>query len=123
MVNEATISKLLQSCEELGSVAMSHLMDEYVQFSTERQELQYLNRSAVVALQSPEAHRFSVITKLFAEAESKHHLLEESCCTMLLYNMGYPINFIEGLVNNIKIAREEDLAAFSMVVKNNFHIF
>ena len=82
-----------------------------------------MNRSAVVALQSPEAHRFSVITKLFAEAESKHHLLEESCCTMLLYNMGYPINFIEGLVNNIKIAREEDLAAFSMVVKNNFHIF
>ena len=41
----------------------------------------------------------------------------ESCCTMLLYNLGYEINFIESHVNNIKITREEDIAAFGALMK------
>jgi len=36
---------------------------------------------------------------------------------MLLYNLGYNINFIESAVNNIKITREEDFAAFSAMLK------
>ena len=43
--------------------------------------------------------------------------MTESCCTMLLYDMGYEINFIKSSINNIKIAREEDIAAFSALVK------
>ena len=55
--------------------------------------------------------------RFFEKAEKENHLLTESCCTMLLYNLGYDINFIESGVNNIKITREEDLAAFSALVK------
>ena len=36
---------------------------------------------------------------------------------MLLYNLGYNINFIESSINNIKIVREEDVAAFSAMIK------
>ena len=36
---------------------------------------------------------------------------------MLMHNLGYPINFIEGGFNNIKIVREEDLAMFGALVK------
>ena len=43
--------------------------------------------------------------------------LTESCCTMLLYNLGYDINFVESGINNIKIVRDEDVAAFGAQVK------
>jgi len=35
---------------------------------------------------------------------------------MLMYHLGYDINFIEGGINNIKIVREEDLKIFSALV-------
>ena len=55
--------------------------------------------------------------EVFALAQQRKHPLTETCCTMLLYNLGYNINFIEGGINNIKIVREEDIAAFSAMVK------
>ena len=56
-------------------------------------------------------------TARFEQAKAQRHPLTESCCTMLMYNLGYPINFIEGGINNIKIVREEDLTVFSALVK------
>ena len=76
-----------------------------------------MDRDSIVALQSPEAHRLSLILDVFDKARAQRHTLAESCCTMLMYNLGYPINFIEGGINNIKIVREEDLTVFSALVK------
>ncbi len=36
---------------------------------------------------------------------------------MLLFNLGYNINFIEGSVNNIKIVRQEDIAVVTSLLK------
>ena len=36
---------------------------------------------------------------------------------MLLYNLGYKINFIEGSNNNIKIVKQEDIAIFEALIK------
>ena len=36
---------------------------------------------------------------------------------MLLYHLGYEINFIESSINNIKIVREEDIAAFRALIR------
>jgi len=136
MVNVETISKLLQACGECGSATISHTMNEYVQFSVtstegapsasvghtgikhhqKRQNVQYVDRNAVVALQSPEAHRLSLLLEVFQQAAKQQHPLTESCCTMLMYHLGYDINFIEGGINNIKIVREEDLKIFSALV-------
>lgn len=135
MVNVETISKLLQACGECGSATISHTMNEYVQFSVtstegapaasvghtgkhhqKRQNVQYVDRNAVVALQSPEAHRLSLLLEVFQQAAKQQHPLTESCCTMLMYHLGYDINFIEGGINNIKIVREEDLKIFSTLV-------
>ena len=71
----------------------------------------------MIALQSPEAHRLSLINDVFATAIKNHHLLTESCCTMLMYNLGYDINFIQSSVNNIKIADAEDYATFAALIK------
>jgi len=68
-------------------------------------------------MQSPEAHRFSLIKEVFEMVEKTGHLLNESCCTMLMYNLGLDLNFIEGGINNIKIEREEDILKFSALCK------
>ena len=117
LVNPETISKLLQVCAEKGSATTCHMMNDYVQFNVSGGKTQYVDRDSIVALQSPEAHRLSLILDVFDKARAQRHTLAESCCTMLMYNLGYPINFIEGGINNIKIVREEDLTVFSALVK------
>lgn len=117
LVNTETISKLLHACSEKGSATVCHIMNDYVQFSTAESTPKYIDRNAVVALQSPEAHRLSLLLEVFAKAKTQQHPLAESCCAMLMYHLGYDINFIEGGFNNIKIVREEDLTVFSALVK------
>lgn len=117
MVEIETVSRLLLACEEHGSATICHSMNDYVQFDISSTSPSYINRDSVVALQSPEAHKLSLITSVFDKAKKQQHSMTESCCTLLLYNLGYPINFIEGGINNIKITREEDIAAFRAIAK------
>ena len=117
MITTETISKLLLACQDKDSATICHSMDEYVQFTVSPYGTKYIDRNTTVALQSPEAHRLSLMREVFAQAARIKHPLTETCCTMLLYNLGFKINFIEGGINNIKIVREEDIAAFSAMVK------
>lgn len=117
MVRTETISKLLLACSETGSATISHTMDNYVQFDISGDYPEYLEREKIIAMQSPEAHRFSLLKDVFLMAQSNNHPLSESCCTMLMYNLGLDINFIEGGINNIKIEREEDILKFSALCK------
>ena len=112
MVSVDMISKLLQACSEKGSATICQSMKDYVQFSIVDGTANYIDRNTMVDLQSPEAHRLSIMESVFSDAKKQQHPLTESCCTMLMYNMGYDINFIEGSVNNIKIVRQEDIAVF-----------
>lgn len=117
MVTADTVSRLLLSCAEKGSATICHRMQEYVQFRMDGQRPQYVDRNDMIALQSPEAHSAAKLREVFARAKQLGHPLTESCCTMLMYHLGYDINFVESPVNNIKIVREEDLAAFGAKVK------
>ena len=117
LVRPETISKLLQACAEKGSATICHAMDDYVQFDISGGKAKYVDRSVTIALQSPEAHSLALINEVFAKAENQRHALIESCLTMLMYHLGYDINFVESSVNNIKIVREEDIAAFSAMIR------
>ena len=119
MVKAETISKLLKSCGEKGSATICHSMKDYVQFNVTNYRTKYMERNSIIALQSPEAHRLSLLIDVFKKADSLQHPLTESCCTMLLYNLGYNINFVESNINNIKIMREEDIVTFSALIKGN----
>lgn len=118
MVTEEMISKLLQVCSEKRSATTCYSMKEYVQFDVAYGKQKYVDRNSIIALQSPEAHRLSLLQEVFEKAAQMQHPLTESCCTMLLYNLGFDINFIESNVNNIKITHEEDIAAFSARIRN-----
>ena len=115
-VSIEAISNLLQACYEKGSATFCHSMTEYVQFNLSDGKAEYVDRNAMIALQSPEAHRLSLINTIFETAIKKRHLLTESCCTMLMYNLGYDIHFIRSGINNIKIASAEDYASFGALV-------
>lgn len=117
MVTAEMISKLLKACSETGSANICQSMRDYVQFTYVNGKVSYVDRNAVVDLQSPEAYRLKVINDVFEAAARERHVLTESCCVMLMYNLGYPINFIEGSVNNIKIVRQEDIAVFSALIR------
>lgn len=117
LVNAETVSKLLQACAEKGSATVCHIMNDYVQFNVSGAAPQYIDRNAIVALQSPEAHKLKLLLDVFEKAKSQHHPLAESCFAMLMHHLGYEINFIEGGFNNIKIVREEDLTVFSALTK------
>ena len=113
MITTETISKVLLACSENGSATICHSMNDYVQFDLSGDYPEYLEREKIIALQSPEAHRFSLVSEVFDMVQSSGHPLSESNCTMLLYNLGFDINFVEGGINNIKIEREEDIIKFS----------
>ncbi len=117
LVSAETISRLLQACSQKGSATICHSMNDYVQFDISGGRAKYVDRNSMIALQSPEAHKLSLMFEVFKKAYDLDHALTESCCTMLLYNLGYDINFIESSVNNIKIIREEDFATFSALTK------
>lgn len=117
MVSVEMLSTLLRTCRDKPSATICHRMNDYVQFRVGGGRAEYVDRDEIVALQSPEAHRLKRMKEVFGKAQALHHPLTESCCTMLLYNLGYDINFIESNVNNIKITREEDIAAFSALIR------
>ena len=116
MVNVDMISQLLQACIENGSANICQKMKDYVQFTYTDGKIHYVDRDSVVDLQSPEAYRFNIIKDVFRKATETNHELKETCCVMLLYNLGYDINFIEGSVNNLKIIRQEDIGIITSLL-------
>ena len=116
LISADMISKLLQSCYENGSATVCSKMKDHVQFIYVNGKARYIDRDSVVSLESPEAYRLGIIKSVFLDSEKKQHPLNESCCSMLLFNLGYDINFIEGSINNIKIVRQEDIAIITSLL-------
>lgn len=117
LVRPETISQLLQACSERGSATAGYSMKDFVQFTTDGSTAQYIDRNAIIALQSPEAHRLSLLNAIFLKAAQQQHPLTESCLTMLMHHLGYTVNFIESPIDNPKITHEEDIAAFSALAR------
>lgn len=117
LVRPETISQLLQACSERGSATAGYSMKEFVQFTTDGGKARYIDRNSIIALQSPEAHRLSLLNEIFLKAAQQQHPLTESCLTMLMHALGYTVNFIESPMDNPKLVREEDIAAFAALVR------
>lgn len=115
LVTEEIISKLLYACN--GAAAICEPMDDKVMFF-KKERYEYLDRERVVDLQSPEAYQYSILRGMFDKAEKEKHKLEESCCSLLIHNLGYELNFVEGNHNNIKVVRQEDIGIMAALLKS-----
>lgn len=118
MVSIDMITRLLNQTYEKGSANICQSMKDYVQFTYKNGDVSYIDRNLIVDLQSPEAYVLSKIKQIFKKAKETNHQLTESCCVMLMYNLGYKINFIDSYTNNIKIIRQEDIAVFITLLKS-----
>ena len=116
LVSFDMISMLLQSCCEHNAVNLCQPMKDYLQFSIRDGKPNYIDRESLVCVQSPEAYRMSIITEVFETAKKKQLSLTESCCAMLMYNLGFEINFVENRANNMKIVRQEDVALATALI-------
>ena len=115
LVTEESISKLLYACK--GAAALCEPMEDRVMFF-KKEKLEYVERDRLFDLQSPEAYRYAVLKSVFEKADQLQHSLDESCCSLLMYNLGYELNFVEGNHNNIKIVRQEDIAILGALLKS-----
>ena len=115
---------MLNACKRNGSAVTCEPMNEYVQFELSNDNIEgsrhceYLNRHRIVTAQSPEAYRLETVVEAFNRAKEQMHKLDETCLAVMLYNMGYELQFYEGNHNNIKIVRQEDIAILSALLKN-----
>lgn len=115
LITEEIISKLLYSCKK--AVAVCEPMDDYIQFIEKSGKYQYVERNKLLSLQSPEAYRYDMLQKVFEKGDKIRHDFTETCCAMLMYNLGYEMDFVEGNHNNIKVVRQEDVAILSAMLK------
>lgn len=126
LVTEEDISKLLNACHRNGSAVTCEPMKEYVQFELDKEDIdssrscEYLDRERIVSVQSPEAYRLGTVLEVFASADSGSHVYNESCFAMLLYHMGYRLQFHEGNCYNIKIVRQEDMTILGALLRERY---
>ena len=116
LITEEIISKLLFSIKSNDCVAVVEPMGDYIQFVDDERK-QYIERDKIVSLQSPEAYTIGTLRNAFKKAQSISHKMQETTCAMMMYNLGYNINFCEGNHNNIKVVRQEDIAILSALIR------
>lgn len=117
LISVDMISKLLQSCYENDVAILSQSMKDYLQFTYVDDKASYIDRESAVCVQSPEAYKFRKICEVFEKAKEEQLPLSESCCAMLMYNLGYKINFVENSANNVKIVLQEDIAVATALIE------
>lgn len=120
MITVDMISRLLQACYEKDSANICQFKRDYIHFTYVDRKAEYIERNSIIELQSPEAYRLSIIKDVFEKAQQQQHQLTETCCAMLMYNLGFDINFIEGSINNIKLIRQEDIAVVTALIGLNY---
>lgn len=117
LVDAGSVSRLIASCKARGSSVVCEPLIDHLAFERgDDGSMAYVNRDRLFSMQSPDAHRLSVLLDMFAEAETRGIPLEENCCGMLLHRLGWPLAFVEGARGNVKVVRREDLAVFASLV-------
>ena len=92
-------------------------MDEYLQFmKNDTLGVEYIDRTKLLAIQSPEGYNFGKIHRTILQAKKIQHAFDETCCAMLMYNLGKKLVFVEGNRYNIKIVRQEDIGMFEALL-------
>ncbi len=110
MVSEEMISNVIRCTKEHDSAVTFEPMDEYIQFIKRNDSgVDYVDRSKLLSIQSPEAYSYGKLFRTFGEGEKINHEFNETCCAMVMYNLGKKLVFCEGSRYNIKIVRQEDI--------------
>ena len=110
MVTDELISNTIRCTEKHGSAITFESMNEYLQFiNNDESGIQFVDRSKLISIQSPEAYRFGKLHRAILDGIKVQHAFDETCCAMIMYNLGRKLVFCEGNRYNLKIVRQEDI--------------
>lgn len=113
LISQDLISKLLSSFDNHGSSVMVGSQSDYVTMKLDNPgQAQYLPRSDIYVLESPEIYKFSIIEEAFKEEAEKGLKDDNNSAAMLMYRLNKPMHYCESNANNIKIIRQEDIYVF-----------
>ncbi len=79
----------------------------------------YINRDNIYNIQTPQIFRLNILAEAFKLADSKNFIGTDE--SMLVYNLGYKINIVEGSLINFKITNENDIELFKQLVYSKIH--
>ena len=118
LVSPEMVTRVVAAAREKGSAITGEPMSDNVQFYRGEDGLaSYLDRSRVIDLQSPDAHKVSRLKQAFELAEASGDKLQASNVGMLMYGLSMPVSFCEGPHGNVKIVRQEDLSIAAALLK------
>lgn len=113
-VEKDIISDAIHVCKEKGNSTSANPIFTLLGSNDDGiQSTRWVDRDAIMGLNSPQCFLFGYVDHLYQEAE-KQGLLEkvEPHTTSLMYRMGQTIYFSKGSQANIKITTKEDLDLF-----------
>lgn len=119
LITEEIISKLLLTCQSHDNALVCESMYDNIQFQRSDSGFSYVDRTSLLCMQSPEAYRAKLLLRAFEQAEQSddESLLKETYLGLMLDRLGYELNFCEGIRNNIKAVRQEDVAMLTALIK------
>ena len=122
LITQEMITQTLENCSKKGSAVIGEHANDNLQFIVNGDKAKYLERSKVISMQSPDAYKLETLSDIFNKAAKSKHAMQESCIGMLMANLGFNPNFVEGPHNNIKLVRQEDILTFSALLKQKEYL-
>ncbi|MFH0733105.1 MAG: 2-C-methyl-D-erythritol 4-phosphate cytidylyltransferase [bacterium] len=76
----------------------------------------YIKRDNIYNVQTPQIFEYNTLIEAFKFADSKNFIGTDE--SMLVYNLGYKINIVEGSLLNFKITNQQDIDLFKQLVSS-----
>lgn len=76
---------------------------------------EYLDRSEIFYVQTPQVFRYDIIKKAFLKAKEDNFIGTDE--SMLVHRLGYKIKIVNGSSMNFKVTTDEDIRLLSMILK------
>jgi 2-C-methyl-D-erythritol 4-phosphate cytidylyltransferase len=109
------LNKALLSAYQKGSALVCLSVRDTIGI-LESNELEYIDRSKVQIVQTPQIFRYGELLSAFEQAyKDNYYGTDESS---LMRRAGYPVHISEGSVYNFKVTTKEDIEIFEKLVKN-----
>ncbi|MCX7876608.1 MAG: 2-C-methyl-D-erythritol 4-phosphate cytidylyltransferase [Melioribacteraceae bacterium] len=77
---------------------------------------QYLDRSDVYYVQTPQVFKYKIIKEAFKKAKEDNFVGTDE--SMLVHRIGYEIKIVKGSYINFKVTTDEDIRLLSMILKS-----
>ena len=106
-VESRVIQACVQKAYETGAAAAGVRTKDTIKKLDNGMITDTVDRTDLVNIQTPQAFRYSVLTKAHAKAKQDGFVGTDECA--LLERLGMPIHFIEAHYDNIKITTKEDI--------------